>query len=252
MAPNLLLATPSWVNSLTDSTIKADITADIKSGSITFGELEQLFEAVAAESTVIASGLSSSQFNDLQTVVSNLTALGASSYVDYIATSLVDGNVENYIYTGGISGYGDSLGNLAVGSAASILTLLTDKWFVGADLASTTYTADGITGTVTYQDQSNLPLYSAGGPSISDINQGPLQDSFLLAGLAELVHQDPSAITQMIHSNGDGTYGVRFFLGGQAIWMTVNSSIAMSTVAGFTNSPALNDAYVNRPGFAGG
>ena len=40
---------PSWVTNLADATIKADITAAINAGSVSFASMEQLFTDVATE-----------------------------------------------------------------------------------------------------------------------------------------------------------------------------------------------------------
>ena len=81
------------------------------------------------------------------------------------------------------------------------------------------------TFTVTYS-AVNSPLFGASGPSMSDINQGYLGDCYLLSALAEVANQDPSAITSMITNNGNGTYGVRFYVDGAARYVTVDNQLA--------------------------
>lgn len=46
-------------------------------------------------------------------------------------------------------------------------------------------------------------------PSPKDIKQGAIGDCFFLAGLSSIVANDPSAVTQMIKDNGDGTVTVK-------------------------------------------
>ena len=46
-----------------------------------------------------------------------------------------------------------------------------------------------------------------------------------LSTLAEVALQDPSAIKSMITNNGNGTYGVRFFVDGRAEYVTVNNEL---------------------------
>src|SRR5271165_1615660 len=70
------------------------------------------------------------------------------------------------------------------------------------------------------------PLYGTAGPTMSDINQGYLGDCYLLSSLAEVANQDPSAIESMITNNGNGTYGVRFYVDDQARYVTVDSQLA--------------------------
>ena len=63
---------------------------------------------------------------------------------------------------------------------------------------------------------STLPLYSASGaPSYTDVNQGYLGDCYFLSSLGEVALQDPSKIENNITNNGNGTYGVEFYVNGR-------------------------------------
>jgi hypothetical protein len=61
---------------------------------------------------------------------------------------------------------------------------------------------------------------------MNDINQGYLGDCYFLSSIAEVAKQDPGFISSMFTSNGNGTYGVRFYVNGTAEYVTVNSSLA--------------------------
>jgi hypothetical protein len=61
---------------------------------------------------------------------------------------------------------------------------------------------------------------------MNDINQGYLGDCYLLSSLAEVANQNSSDITSMLTSNGNNTYGVRFYVDGKAEYVTVNTSLA--------------------------
>ena len=75
-------------------------------------------------------------------------------------------------------------------------------------------------------DISTLPLYGpSGAPTIQDVNQGYLGDCYFLSSLGEVALQDPSAIENMIASNGNGTYSVRFYVNGKPDYATVNSQL---------------------------
>jgi len=61
----------------------------------------------------------------------------------------------------------------------------------------------------------NTELYNTSGPnanepSLNDIHQGGYGDCGFLASLGALAQNDPSAIKNMIHDNGNGTYTVTF------------------------------------------
>ncbi len=64
--------------------------------------------------------------------------------------------------------------------------------------------------------------HEAFGPQITDINQGSLGDCCLLASLGAIALYDPQLIRDMFVDNGNGTFGVRFFVGGQPVYVTVN------------------------------
>jgi hypothetical protein len=48
-------------------------------------------------------------------------------------------------------------------------------------------------------------------PKLSDIHQGQYGDCYFLSALGSLAQQDPQAIKNMIHDNGDGTYTVTLY-----------------------------------------
>ena len=61
---------------------------------------------------------------------------------------------------------------------------------------------------------------------MNDINQGYLGDCYFLSSLAEVAKQNSGIISSMFTSNGNGTYGVRFYVDGTAEYVTVNNSLA--------------------------
>ena len=64
---------------------------------------------------------------DLKTLLSQATTLNIPGYVQVLAGDVVNGNPANATYQG------QALGNLAVGSSATQLTNLINKWFFGTD-----------------------------------------------------------------------------------------------------------------------
>jgi hypothetical protein len=218
-------AVPSWIASLNDPALKADMTNAAESGSITEASMAQLFTDLANELTTNHATLSASQFNDLKTIATNLNVgETASGYVTYLVDALIDGNAANAYWTGG----GNSevaLGNLGVGATATHINELAGKWFLGTDLPSDVVAMSGsATFDINYSAVS-APLFSSSGPSINDINQGDLGDCFLLASMAEVALQNPAIIESMITNNNNGTYGVRFYVDGSARYVTVNDEL---------------------------
>ena len=58
------------------------------------------------------------------------------------------------------------------------------------------------------QDASDMPLFSAGGPKMEDIQQGYIGDCWLVASLAAIVKNNPKAIENIMKDNKDGTVDV--------------------------------------------
>ncbi|MDR3375972.1 MAG: putative Ig domain-containing protein [Ancalomicrobiaceae bacterium] len=216
---------PSWVSGLATASIAADMAAADVSGVVTYAGLTKIFTDLAATLSSTSSTLTTAEFNDLKTIVSNLNnGMSTSAYLTGIVSSLVNGSLLNATWTGGNS-TSTSLGNLAAGASVTQLNELIGKWFLGTDLPKSTVSMDGSTFSVSYSACS-LPLYNGSTPSMNDINQGYLGDCYFLASLAEVADQNPNAIQSMITSNGNNTYGVRFYINGSAQYVTVNNVLA--------------------------
>ena len=173
-------------------------------------------------------GMTSTKFSALQALTSELNASGGitvSSYLEYVTDALVDGNSANATWTGGAS-KSVPLGNLSASSTQTQVSELIDKWFLGEDLPSSSVGMSGYRPfTVTYSTETNA-LFGSTGPSIYDVNQGDLGDCYLMSALAETALQDPSLIESMITVNGNGTYGVRFYVDGSPVYVTVDNQLA--------------------------
>ena len=218
------MSTPSWIGSLSTSSIAADMTAADVNGTVTYAGLEKLITDLDA--TLATSTLTSAEFSDLQTIVTNLNnGMTTSAYLTGMMTALVDGNPGNSTWTGGAAS-SISLGNLKAGSTATQLSELNGKWFLGTDLPSDYVNMSGYTPfTVSYSACSS-PVFGTSGPSMNDINQGYLGDCYFLSSLAEVANQDSGIISSMFTLNGNNTYGVRFYVNGVAEYVTVNNSLA--------------------------
>ncbi|TBW32227.1 peptidase C2 [Siculibacillus lacustris] len=217
---------PPWVATLKTASIATDMRAAISNGTVTFSGLTKVFTDLAATLTSSGTKLTATQLADLKTIVANLgTGVQTSIYLTSIAKSLVTGSASNLTWTGGAA-TSTIVGNLYAGSTTGTqFTELVGKWFLGTDLPSSKVTMGSTTFTVSYSTVSK-PLFASTGASMSDVNQGNLGDCYLLASLAEVAKQNQNLITSMFNDNGNGTYGVRFYVNGTATWVTVNSSLA--------------------------
>jgi Calpain family cysteine protease len=215
---------PAWVKTLSNASIRTDMTAADVNGTVSYaGLLKVLTDIDATLSST--SKLTASQLADLKTIAANLNnGMSTSSYLTYEMQALVNGNAANATWTGGAAS-AVTLGNLAVGFNATQLSELIGKWFQGTDLASSRVILGSTSFSVSYST-STKALFASGGASMNDINQGYLGDCYLLSSLAEVANQQQSMISSMFTNNGNGTYGIRFYVNGKAEYVTVNSSLA--------------------------
>jgi Calpain family cysteine protease len=150
---------------------------------------------------------------DLRAIVANTSLFGTLSYVDQLASDVVNGSAANAKFQG------QSLGNLAANSSATQMDNLVNKWFLGAD--------HPVASGDVYHVFSSYRQFSGAlfvnGATCDDIHQGYLGDCYFMSTLGEVALRDNSAITNMFIVNGDGTYTVRFFNNGQANYVTVDS-----------------------------
>jgi hypothetical protein len=174
VTPFLNLQDPS-LRTLTSSLFARD-------GQINRADMIQILESVVAEGSVV----STADFSDLQTIVSNASALRMPGYVEALASDIVDGNPANAHYQG------QALGNLYAGDAASNLTELVDKWFLGMDHPATSYTYQTCAGS----------LFGTGGPQYTDMQQGLLGDCYFVSALGSIATGNPAAIKNMFVDNG--------------------------------------------------
>ncbi len=221
------MTSPSWVNQLVDSTLKTDMNLASATGSISQSAMAKLFSDLAAELSANHASLSSSQMSDLKLIASDLN-LGesVSSYVVSITNALVNGSTLNTTWTAGAT-TSSYLGNLAVGSSVITLTELVDKWFLGTDLPSVSHLSGVNASAVSYSVNTST-VFGVNGPQMADVNQGKIGDCYLCAVLAEVAYKNPMAIESMITSNGNNTYGVRFYVNGTTQYVTVNNQLPNS------------------------
>jgi len=217
--------TISWIGSITNAGIRTDLQNLAPNGTLSYGGALQILQDVATQGAV-----TSSELADLQTIATNLenqNGIYSSGYVASIFYQLVEGSAANATWNGG-SAQSSALGNLAAGTTQTQLNELIGKWFLGTDLPDPTGSSDSSQPTInpTYQSFTADRLFGVSGtPQISDIAQGYDGDCELCSGMIELVQNHPSQINSMFVNDGNGVYGVRFYVNGKETWVTVDSEL---------------------------
>lgn len=158
--------------------------------SLDRGDMLRLFSTVQGDNLVDATELA-----DLRLIVANGAMMNMPDHVQVLSDHVLNFDPANASYQGG------ALGNLFAGSSGGQLSNLVNKWFRGTDHPVAT-------GYEYHEAQGNLFV---GGLWHTDIKQGAAADCYFMASLAEAARFDPSAVSNMIIVNGDGTYTVRFY-----------------------------------------
>ena len=217
-----LSAGTSPTSGITDAMIAADVLKYDTSGSLGYSSVLAILQDAAA------GGMTASEFSSLQSFASELNKSGGiavSPYVQQITDDVVFGNSANMTWNGG-SSVATPLGNLTATSTQTQALELIGTWFLGTNLPSASVSAIGEANYSPTYKASTLPLYGASGaPSYTDVNQGYLGDCYFLSSLGEVALQDPAEIVKNITNNGNGTYGVKFYVNGQPDYVTVNEQL---------------------------
>ena len=218
-------ATPtasSILAQLSNAGIEADVAKLMVNNSLSYSSMLTILQDAAV------GGMTASKFSTLQTLASLLNAangISTTAYVQQIAQDVIDGNGANATWNGG-SSTPVKLGNLTAKSSATQVGELIGEWFLGTDLPGTNVSSVGETNYNPTYKLSTSPLYGASGaPTYLDVNQGYIGDCYFMASIAEVALQDPAAIESMFTNNGNGTYGVKFIINGQADYVTVNDDL---------------------------
>jgi hypothetical protein len=193
----------TWFNTnIHDTTIRTVGSQEFQDGLLDRNDIINLLRSVEQVGAVTAT-----QLSDLQLIVNTTGLFGSLTYVQKLSSYIVLGNTANANYQGA------ALGNLTVGSSADQLEKLVDKWFLGLDRPATGAGYSQVSG----------QLFASSGPVYTDVHQGSLADCAFLSSLAETAVRSSSTLTSMFIVNGDGTYSVRFYHGGVAEYVTVDS-----------------------------
>ncbi len=172
--------------------------------------------------------IDSTELSDLR-LISNTASLfgGVESVQKLTGYAVASNTAANVNYQGG------ALGNLSAGSSTAQMEKLINKWFLGLDRPTASGTYRQVAGTL-----------FVNGASYGDVRQGSVGDCYFVMSLGEVAFRDPSTITSMFTTNGDGTYAVRFYNGSQAYYVTVDSYLPTNGSGGLIYA-SMGSSYTN-------
>lgn len=147
-------------------------------------------------------------------------------------TLLGDGSSDSFWYDAGDAVGDASAAELNAGRLHEIIAFH-QPWstnpssvdYVGLDISGQDLRDPQMTGYADhYASFADRALF-ADGPQFTDIEQGSLGDCYYLASLASLADADPDVILEMIAPLGDGTYAVRFYRGGDEVYLRIDAEL---------------------------
>ena len=203
------------------SPLSAQISMNDISGIPTYNSVLSFLQNCAA------GGMTQDKYAQLQSLANDVRLNSSDGYLKYITNALVNGNPLNANWTGG-NATSVALGNLTATSTETQMNELIGKWFLGTDNPSSIfhYQKNQLTHNVTYTASTTSLFGTDGAISMNDINQGQMGDCYFLAALEACTVSNQNALKTMFVDNGNGTYGVRFYINGQEQYVTINNTVS--------------------------
>ena len=226
---NLSLSTGDWYSqNLSDPGIIGQARTFAADGQLSRNDMM----AILRETKDYGS-IDSVELTDLHNLLAGRGSL-MPEYVRVLSGKVIDGNPANAR---------SGIGNLFAGSSATQMEQLIGKWFLGTDRPTLTDPNN-----ISYRRAEGELFRRAEGEQndilYTDINQGSLNDCFLMASLGATARHTPQAIHDMFIDNGDGTWTVRFFL-----YTDPNESV-QSNVVDYVTVDRYLPTWSNGNGFA--
>ncbi len=217
----------SWTSILGDSEIRSRVDLAIADNTVSYQEMLALLQGAAAN------GITATEFADLQAVYTNTTSMFDSDYLRAISFGVIYANPANAKWWGGAKASANvvELGNMTAGMTEQKAGLLVDKWFLGKDLPMPVVGGDtannkASSGVYNYVIGSG-PLFVDGATAV-DVNQGNAGTCYLVAALGSIAHVNPAYLTDGVIDNGNGTFGIRFYLNDAPVYVTIDKSVPVS------------------------
>lgn len=214
--------TEKWVAKIKDVGLKSSVSVAIADKSISYGDLESILLSVRD-----LNAIDSLELKGLKVLTKQLPIYTDNKYLSDIFSNITLQNDANRYWTGGQASRID-IGSLSANSGLATYDRIVDKWLYGRDLPSITVSGDaklGFTGGFSYPYKIANGSLFVDGIDATDINQGYAGTCYFLAVLQAIAGANPDHIESMFEDNGNGTFGVRFYVDGEEKWVTVNSEL---------------------------
>jgi VCBS repeat-containing protein len=214
----------TWTNDLNNDQLKSLSLEASSDNLFNYQEILSLLESAAT------GGITSSEWEDLKTIYTNAVDSFSSNYVKTITYNVIYTNPSNDKWWGGTTSAGNaqSLGNMSAGMSEQKASWLVDKWFLGLDLPMPVSSGDSATGNATsgtYGYNFADGQLFIDGAAASDISQGTAGTCYFLASMGAVANVSSDLIEGNFTDNGNGTYGVRFYIDGEEVYTTVNLEV---------------------------
>ena len=229
----------SWLGDITNQYFSDLIASYDDDTSFVYSEIVDMIQKVVDD------GITESEHEDLKTFYTNASDDGqfGNDYLETVTYNTIYSNKGNEYWWGGVTDIDDriELGNMEAGMSEEKGDYLIGKWFLGTDTPMPVVggdTANGSASSGVYgYTMATGDFWEANTPSgeaqseddlidEDDVNQGQAGTCYLLAAMGAIAHDDTSKyLTDAVTDNGNGTYGIRWFVDGETYYTTVDKQV---------------------------
>ncbi|WP_299731043.1 Calx-beta domain-containing protein [uncultured Endozoicomonas sp.] len=233
----------SWLGDITNSYFSDLIASYDDDNSFVYSEILDMIQQV------VDGGITESEHADLKTFYSKTSNDNqfANDYLETVTYNTIYSNKGNDYWWGGVTDIDDriDLGNMDAGMTEEKGDYLIGKWFLGTDtpmpvVGGDTANNSASSGVYSYSLatgdfwEANTPLANSQGEGDlideDDVNQGQAGTCYLLAAMGAIAHDDTSSyLTDAVTDNGNGTYGIRWYVDGETYYTTVDKQVITNT-----------------------
>ncbi len=223
-----------WLSDLNDSDFSELVSGYVDDETLVYSELLDILQKT------VDGGITETEYEDLETFYtqSNSNSLFDNNYLETITYNVIHTNKANEYWWGGVTDADDriELGDMEAGFTEEQGDYLIGKWFLGTDTPMPVVGGDTANGSASsgvfgytlatgdfWQANSHIE-----GDLIDedDVNQGQAGTCYLLAAMGAIAHDETETyLEDAVTDNGNGTYGIRWFVDGETYYTTVDKQV---------------------------